>query len=309
MKKWIRIAIAAALIASTRCTARQTYQDRQKASLKNAIEHRKQEEQRKAREMIEHAKRKTAHRRSKREHKAQDAATQQATLDEQTAYHDQLHRFAQLTQELASPIYSERPILDVIHEAEFTLQKIAAHNPKVVPNFQLQLERALKNGKHLMTADGKKLYPNAEIMARQSIASLIDYTHNAQQLIEQTVCHAQEVANAMTQTMCEHEQKLAASQQRIQQFDTQLAQLNDALRKGELDASQKETQAVNLAQCIDTFNTVSSKFNQDRIEQTEELIRTLEQKAHTAEKETTLLMLRLQHAQKAVHAVECAVRK
>jgi len=102
--------------------------------------------------------------------------------------------------------------------------------------------------------------------------------------------------------------QLATSQQCIQDFDARLAQLNNTIKKNEFQAAQKESEAVNPAQCIDTFNTVSSKFNQNRITETEKIVLDLEEKAHKAEQRTALFMQRLHSAERSLRDFENAVQ-
>ena len=316
MKKWIWIAIGATLLASAQCAARTSYTEKQAKAWQDSIEQRKRNEQRYAERIVRNTKLQTARKKLKRAHEAQEAAERQEQAQTQDAYRAEIRHFTQLTQDLALPIYTEKPIAEIIQEAQYSLEKLATYNPKAIGNFQAQLERALKHGKHPLSADGKKLYPNAHIMAQQSVQSLVDYTQHAQQLVEETASYAQETSNTIARTMEECRKtfvtlkdQLDASERRIQTFDAHLAQLNETLKKGELQAAQKEADAVNLAQCIDTFNTVSSKLSQDRITQTEQLVRTLEEKAHAAEQHTTILLLRLQEAERALSSVEKAIQK
>jgi hypothetical protein len=341
MKKWIYILISTALLVSAQCAARQKYAekqakewDKQVKACQDAIEKRKMHERKHAQQIENNLKLHKSKATLKRARTEQEAADQKAREEEMQAHRNDVHHFAQLTQELALPFYNGRPILDIIHEAEFTLEKIALHNPRELPRYQAELERALKQGKHPISPDGSQLYPNAELIARQSMQTLIDYTHTAQQMVEETASRAQETAHSVEETAARAQQltqdmsrtfnenhrafaalktqinnQLFTSEQRLQDFNAQLARLNNTIKKSEFEAAQKEAEALNLAQCIDTFNTVSSKFNQDRITETEKIVKDLEKKAYKAEERTALFMQRLHAAERMLRDFEDAMRQ
>lgn len=315
MNKWVWITVGAVLLASTQCAARISYEEKQAEARLKYVQERKRKEQEYAKRIVRNTQLQTTRKKERRAHHAQAQAELQNQAAQQDAYHQEIRHFTALTQEIALPVYSERPLTDILQEAQLSLEKISAYNPKTTNIFQAQLERALRSGKHPMSPDGKKVYPNAHIIAQQSVQSLVDYTQHAQQMVEETAYQAQETACSMQQTLKEHRAQMAElvaqlnqSERRFQEIDAQLTKLNDTIKKGEIEITQKQAEAVNLAQCIDTFTTASSKLSQDRITQTESLVRSLEEKAHLAEQHTTLLMLRLQEAEKALRSVEGVIK-
>jgi hypothetical protein len=315
MNKWVWIAIGAVLLASAQCAARTSHEDQQAQARLQYVKERKEKEKKNAERMIRNTQSQTER---KQRVRTQEKFEQQELKEEaakRKVYEQEVRKFTSLTQDLALPVYTDRPITDIIQEAQLSLQKITQYNPKTANLFQAQLERALRMGKHPMSPDGKKVYPNAQIIAQQSVQSLLDYTQHAQQIVEETACQAQETACSMQETLEKHRAQMDAlmaqinqSERRFQAIDAQLTKLNDTIKKGEIEITQKQTEAVNLAQCIDTFTTASSKLSQDRITQTEGLVRSLEEKAHTAEQHTTILLLRLQEAEKALRSVEGVIQ-
>lgn len=316
MNKWVWITIGVVLLASAQCAARTSYEEQQAQARLKAVQDRKEKEKRYAERIVRNTQLQTER---KKRVRTQEKREQQE-LKEQAArkkvYDEEVRKFTSLTQDLALPVYTDRPLTDIIQEAQLSLEKIIEQNPKSANIFQAQLERSLRMGKHPMSPDGKMVYPNTQIIAQQSIQSLLDYTQHAQQIVEETACQAQETACSMQETLEEHRAQMDAlmaqinqSERRFQHIDAQLTKLNDTIKKGEAEMTQKQAEAVNLAQCIDTFTTASSKLSQDRITQTEGLVRSLEEKAHTAEKHTTILLLRLQEAEKALRSVEGIIGK
>jgi chromosome segregation ATPase len=316
MNRWIWIAIGAVLLASAQCAAsREAFQEKQEAARLKHIQDRKEKERKYAERIVRNTQLQTTRKKQRRSEAAQAEVERKELAATQDTYRDEVRHFTALTQELALPVYTDRPLTDIIHEAQLSLEKINTYNPKVFNVFQAQLERALRVGKHPMNADGTKLYPNTQLIAQQSVQSLVDYTQHAQEFVEQTASQAQETACSMAQTLQEYRIQIAElmnqlneSERRFQSVDAQLTKLNQVIKKGEIEITQKEAEAVNLAQCIDTFTTASSKLSQDRINQAESLVRSLEQKAHLAEQQTTLLMLRLQETEKAMRSVENLVQ-
>jgi|GEM_PF-2136092 hypothetical protein len=308
MNKWVWITIGAVLLASAQSAARTSYEEQQAQARLKHVQDRKQKEQNYAKRIVRNTQLQTErkHRYRVKEQHAQEEANERAA--QQKVYDDEVRKFSGLTQELALPVYNERPLTDIIQEAQLSLQKIIEFNPKAANIFQAQLERALRMGKHPMSPDGTKVYPNAQIIAQQSIQSLLDYTQHAQHVVEETAYQAQETACSMQQTLEEYRTQmdelmaqLNQSERQCQKIDAQLTKLNDTIKKGELQITQKQTEAVNLAQCVDTFTTGSSKLSQDRINQAENLVRSLEENA-------TTLMRRLQKAEDALRSAEGLIR-
>lgn len=315
MNKWIWIMIGVILLASSENAARVPYKEKQAQTHARAIEQRKLKERKYAERIVRNTQLQTNRKKYRRAQEAQAEVDRQEQAALHDAYRQEVSRFTQLTQELALPVYTERPLTDIIQEAQISLQKITLYNPKSSSIFQSQLERALRNGKHPMSPDGKKIYPNTQLIAQQSVQSLIDYTQHAQQLVEETASQAEETASNMQETLATYRAQIASltqqldeSQRRLNEVDGKLAKINETIKRGEIEITQKEAEAVNLAQCIDTFTTASSKLSQDRISNAENLVRALEEKAHTAEQHTTILLLRLQEAEKALRSVENVIQ-
>lgn len=303
MNKWVWIT-SVVLLASSQCAARTSYEEKQELARMKHVQERKQKEQEYAKRIVRNTQLQTTRKKERRTHDAQAEVERQQHAAHQEAYREEVHHFTQLTQELALPIYSERPLTDIMQEAQISLQKITAYNPKTTNIFQAQLERALRNGKHPMSPDGKRVYPNTQLIAQQSVQSLIDYTQHAHQMVQETAHEAQETAYNMQQTLADHRAQITElmtqlneADRRLQQANVQLTKLNSTIKKGELEVTQKQSEAVNLAQSIDTFTTASNKLSQDRINQTENLVSSLE-------RQTTLLMQRMQKIDVVLRSAE-----
>jgi hypothetical protein len=303
MNKWVWIT-SIALLASSQCAARTSYEEKQELARIKHIQLRKQKEQEYAKRIVRNTQLQTTRKKQRRAQDAQAEVERQQYATQQEEYRDEVHHFTQLTQELALPVYSERPLTDIMQEAQISLQKITAYNPKTTNIFQAQLERALRNGKHPMSPDGKRVYPNTQLIAQQSVQSLIDYTQHAHEMVQETAHEAQETASNMQQMLADHRAQMTElitqlneAERRLKQVDVQLTKLNTTIKKGELEVTQKQAEAVNLAQCIDTFTTASSKLSQDRINHAENLVSSLEQ-------QTALLMQRMQKIDDVLRSAE-----
>lgn len=327
MKKLGIFGIIAMLLSATVCHARKTYEELKHEHIQTNVAKRKRIEQRDAARMVAKARARTARKKQERKDAIQTALDIEAEVNVKDAYREEIRQFTALMQELTSPTPMARPVLDVVHEAELRIQNICSHNPKAMPKYQERLEYALRRGTHPIVAQPKRQCSNTELMARQSMQTLIDYTQGAAQLVESIATRAQEVKSELNQTINDQRAVIAAlntqlldhikasesridnSEKRIKTFTTQLAQLNSTLKKAEIEASQKEAEAVSLAQSIDAFNTVSSKFSKDRIAETEQNLNKLEQQAQAATKHVHALTLHLQATEGALDAFEQHVQQ
>ena len=309
MKRWGMYGMNVILIIALPCQARTIYE-----GTKSEIRHqkRKEAEHRYAESMVAHAKKRAARSRAARNKEIQDTLDLHTQLalqaDIKTAHLNERQHFASLMRELSTPSVAQRPILEIIHEAECTLQQVGSHNPRLMHRYQAQLEQVLKEGKHPLNPHEKKRYSNADLMARQSIQTLVEYTCSAGQMVEEVAQQAAEIKCDLMQTVREQQKNIAslenemarqlnASENRIQKFNAKLTALDATLRKTEHDAALKESEAINLAQHIDTFNSISSTLSQERLNATEKNLQNLENQIDKVTQLTEHLILRLQRAE------------
>ncbi len=328
MKLYTVIVIVGLCIVEMPNASAQTDKEKEKRTLEvqDKVERRKRCEQAQAQRWVAHAKKVTARSRLERKRKAQEAVDKkQDALDREylaleqkhhkQAYRDEIRHFNALIEDLSAPTYkTARPISDLLHEAEFSLQTIASYNPRELNRYQARFESALRKGKLFDTRETKR-NAQVDLIAQESLQSLIAYAHDAENMLERVALQTQEIKNEMNRTLAEQratlaalnqerQEQLNASHARVETFPASLAKFNETLSQGEQKTNQKDAEAANLAQCVDTFNTVSNKFNRNRLDETEKIIQNLEAHAHKAEQHTALLKLRLQAAEKSLRAVE-----
>jgi hypothetical protein len=328
MKKCIIVGTVGMLIMAMPCNARKSYRElqREKSELhaQNVelhIQKRKNAERYNAARIVQQAKTLTARKKQDCERKREQSANNAAALtnlnyqkDRECAYRNEVRHYTALIKDLSSPAYTERPILDLVHEAEFSLQTIASYNKKGLNRLQAQLERALRDGKHSASKHDRSALSNTELITRESAQTLLAHTHNAQQMVEDIATQAEEITHNLTRTIQEQRAIIATLSEQIntqikasQEQVLQLTKLNDRLIKKDADVKSKETQALNIAQCVDTSNAVTTTSSSNRPNNAEEIIDALEKKAYKAEQKTFQLMLRLHAAERSLRDVESGI--
>jgi hypothetical protein len=330
MKKCIIVGSVGILITAMPCAARKSYTEQQREKselhaqkLEQDVQKRKNAERYNAARIVQQAKTLTARKKQDCERKREQCEKNAAALtnlnyqkDRECAYHDEVRHYTALIKDLSSPSHTERPILDLVHEAEFSLQTIASYNKKGLVRLQAQLERALRDGRRPANKHDSSPLSNTQLIAREASQSLLAYTHNAQQMVEDVATQAEEITHNLTRTIQEQRATIVAlneqinnqlktSQERVQQ----LTQLNNSLIKKETDTKLKEIEGVNLAQCVDTSHAVTSSTNRNRADDTEKIIDALEKKAYKAEQQTFQLMLRLHAAERSLRDAEDGMAK
>lgn len=330
MKKCIIVGSIGMLIMAMPCAARKLYTDQQREKselhaqkLEQDIQKRKKAERYNAARIVQQAKNLTARKKQDCEHKREQGEKNAAALtnlnyqkDRECAYRDEVRHYTALINDLSSHAHTERPILDLVHEAEFSLQTIASYNKKGLNRLQAQLERALRDGKHPANKHDHSPLSNTELIKREASQTLLAYTHNAQQTVEYIATQAEEITHNLTRTIQEQRATIVALNEQInnqlktsQERLLQLTQLNNSLIKKEADAKLKEIEAVNLAQCVDISHAVTSTTSRNRADDAEKIIDALEKKAYKAEQQTFQLMLRLHAAERSLRDAEDGINR
>lgn len=152
MKNLKTLSIMIMLIGAMPCAARQTYEEKRSNVFRQREENRKADERRRAAKMVANAKARTARHKAERirtqEQEIQTALDIEAQINNKNLYRDEVSHFTQLVQEISTHKYTDRPMLDIINEAESRLENIAVYNPKMLKKYQGRLEAAVGKRKH-----------------------------------------------------------------------------------------------------------------------------------------------------------------